>query len=258
MSKLGSLGSLGSLGNLGYMLRTYGLRNRLRENLDYLSEALAPYDSSATLFVTAKWADSNKWIFRYAERYGYPYYPHGYRHRRFYTDPAPEAVLECKDDMEQAAAVFRDYDKRPRPGGFRAPYTGTARRPKQWYYALYGAGYSWDSSTYAPRTAPYGVPVPGTDKEITEIPIHTTDNGLAGRIPESRIAEAWIDGAEAARRAGRIYHIDLHPIRMKWLRGALNELLEAEGPASPCQPGAKGLVLSCDIDQATFWDYLKR
>lgn len=244
---------------IGYMAKTYGVRNNLPDRLDTVLQILRAYRSTATFFITARWLERNEWAAKEIQRHGHDIQPHGYRHKYFY---ARDDLAKSYEDIARATATFRRLGLNPT--GYRAPYSGEADRPPAWYFTLYGQGVEWDSSTVVrDYRRPRLVPVPGTipPRTILEIPIHATDNYLAGRVETDDLTQIWLTAAEAAKLADRPVHFDLHPIRANTYAESLKALLETAGPSRTLStriPEGFSLLLSCDIDQAAWWDYLRR
>lgn len=164
-----------------------------------------------------------------------------------------------EEQIEAACAVFRKHGVAFT--GFRSPYL---RYNAATLAAVEKAGFAYDSNLpfywqplhslralsahqrdglerglrfYDPRTHPQERSLPRLVGNLAEIPVSLPDDEiLLDRMSLSpeRVAEVWVEMAEAALARGELLTLQLHPERLSLLEGALREVLRTVGREGAC------------------------
>lgn len=246
--------------------------------LTRIFNVLEEYDSSFTFPLVAHIAKSHQDYVDFLKSYPYEIAIHGYKHIRYQYITKEQMELELK----LATKIFKELNIPY--NGFRAPYNNYTEDTK---LLLEKFNFKWDIGIgYLPEFREkfeifkYKFES-GKESSYSCVPLNKLSDDLMidqMKLNDKQMAKALINQLELAKETSGIIMFDLHPIRLgrKEYISCLKIFLEHANKINAWLPTVSEAIqywekykkwknnapvcclLTGDIDNFTFWDYLRR
>lgn len=246
--------------------------------LKRIFDILEEYDSSFTFPLVAHIAKSHQDYVDFLKSYSYEIAIHGFKHIRYQYLKEDQIEL----DLKLATEIFKEL-KIPY-NGFRAPYNNYT---EDTIHLLNKYDFKWDIGIgYRPEFREkfeffnYKFEN-GKESSYVCVPLNKLSDDLMidhMKLNANQMAKVLIEQLEQARKVNGVVMFDLHPIRLgrREYISSLKMLLEHANKINAWVPTVSEAIqywtkhkkwknnapvcclLTGDIDNFTFWDYLRR